>query len=71
MPRTHSPQPHDLDIRCACTAFGTPMVRIASWAASFLRHEGADYRCPNCGSGRRALLVPRFLFPDRVRLRRI
>jgi len=69
--RDSRPTPHNLDIRCACTVFGTPMVHIASWAANIFRHEGADYRCPNCGAGRRAMLVPRVLFSDQVRFKRI
>ena len=71
MPHTHKPHPHALDIRCACTAFGTPMILIAAWADSFFRHEGADYQCPSCGAGKRALLIQRILFPDRIRLRSI
>ena len=71
MPRTHRPQPHNLDLRCACTYFGTPMVLIAAWAASFFRHEGADYLCPNCNRRSRALLIPRLLGPDRLRVRRL
>ena len=67
--RTH--HPHDLDIQCACTDFGMHMIRIAAWAESFFRHEGADYRCINCRDGVRALLVPRLLLPPRIRFRRI
>ncbi len=70
MSRNYKPTPHTLDLICACTAFGTPMIRIASWAASFFRREGADYQCPNCGRGERALLISHFLFPDRLILRR-
>ncbi len=64
-------QPQNLDLRCACTVFGTPMVLIATRAANFLRHEGADYRCPNCRKGLRALLVPRFLRSDRIQFKKI
>lgn len=71
MPRNHSPQPHNLDLRCACTVFGTPMILIASWAANFFRYEGADYQCPNCNRRRRAMLVPRFFGSDQLKFRRL
>ncbi len=70
MPTTEPPRPHALDLRCDCTVFGTPMIVIATWAANFFRREGADYECPNCGKAKRALLIPRFLFPDRLILKR-
>jgi hypothetical protein len=65
------PKPHNLHILCDCTIFGAPKIRIASWAASFLRREGADYQCPVCLTRTRALLIPRFLLPDRIRLKRL
>lgn len=65
------PRPHNLNIRCGCTEFGAPKICIASWAASILRREGADYQCPVCLSETRALLITRFLLPDRIRLRRL
>lgn len=71
MARNRNSSPHNLRIHCGCIPFGIPMIRIAAWAESFLRHEGADYRCPNCGKGRRALLVTSLLFPSRIRFRRI
>jgi len=67
----YEPRTHSLNLRCACTDFGTPMIVIAAWAASIFRYEGADYLCPNCSRIWRACDVPRFLFPDRIRLRRL
>ena len=64
------PRPHHLHILCGCTDFGAPKVRIAAWAASLLRREGADYQCPICFTMTRASLIPGFLLPDRIRLRR-
>lgn len=71
MTRDNRPRPHDLHFVCSCTNFGIPMIRVAAWDESFLRHEGANYRCPNCGRGRQALRVSHPLFGERLRLRRI
>jgi len=70
MPRNRQPTPHTLDIQCACTVFGTRMILIAAWAASFFRHEGADYQCPNCRRRERALLKPRLFGPARLTFER-
>lgn len=67
MTRQRIPRTHTLDLRCKCTDFGTPMVLIAAWTASFFRYEGADYFCINCEGTKRALDVPRLLFPNRIR----
>ncbi len=71
MPNHTRPKPHNLHIICNCTVFGAPKVRIAAWTASILRREGADYQCPVCLEQTRASLIPRFLLPDRIQLRRL
>jgi len=62
----------DVEILCSCTVFGTPMVKTAYWKAGLFRSAGADYHCPNCGLGRRALHVRTFRWlPDRIHLKHL
>jgi len=68
---TRPQDPHDLHLLCPCTGFGIPLIRVAAWDESFLRFKGADYRCPSCTRGKRALLVSHPIFGTRLRFKRI